>query len=343
MRRITRLGGMPFLFWRLIQDARARGFAELDLGRSDVDQPGLIAFKDHLGATRSTLTYYRYPKGQRDVVAQWLDVADGQAGVRAPAGCGAGPGRKVDLQAPWLVSRRAGIRPGPLTWHDRRRCKGGAPRGRRGIFRTVQDAVGIGRSRPQVPSLAEHRRCGRGVRRGPAPGIRDGATPDRRSRSRFGSDRTTVPCSSNGRVVTFPLYTGAARVRRQPGHRHPEGTQVETSTTGINRKAARHGGLATTCFPRCSYLLTRGQPSAFALTPTLELHIALLRRLLLQSGVSFVEIPPRPGQYEFVCCLTHDVDFFGIRRHKWDRTLAGLRISRNHRDAARPDSGTSNH
>jgi GNAT acetyltransferase-like protein len=56
-----RLGGMPFLFWRLIQGARTAGFAELDLGRSDLDQPGLIAFKDHLGATQSTLTYYRYP------------------------------------------------------------------------------------------------------------------------------------------------------------------------------------------------------------------------------------------------------------------------------------------
>jgi CelD/BcsL family acetyltransferase involved in cellulose biosynthesis len=67
------LGGMPFLFWRLIQDARARGFAELDLGRSDVDQPGLIAFKDHLGATRSALTYYRYPKGQRDLAGNgWM-------------------------------------------------------------------------------------------------------------------------------------------------------------------------------------------------------------------------------------------------------------------------------
>lgn len=67
------LGGMPFLFWRLIQDARARGFAELDLGRSDVDQSGLIAFKDHLGAVRSALTYYTYPKGQRDFVRSgWM-------------------------------------------------------------------------------------------------------------------------------------------------------------------------------------------------------------------------------------------------------------------------------
>jgi lipid II:glycine glycyltransferase (peptidoglycan interpeptide bridge formation enzyme) len=57
-----RLGGMPFLFWRVIQDARQRGATTLDLGRSDVDQPGLIAFKNHLGATPSTLTYYCHPK-----------------------------------------------------------------------------------------------------------------------------------------------------------------------------------------------------------------------------------------------------------------------------------------
>jgi len=56
------LGGMPFLFWRAIQEAQSRGMVEFDLGRSDLDQPGLIAFKDHLGATRSTLTYYRRPE-----------------------------------------------------------------------------------------------------------------------------------------------------------------------------------------------------------------------------------------------------------------------------------------
>ena len=53
---------MPFLFWRAIQEAQAEGIEELDLGRSDLDQPGLIAFKDHLGATRSTLTYYTCPE-----------------------------------------------------------------------------------------------------------------------------------------------------------------------------------------------------------------------------------------------------------------------------------------
>jgi hypothetical protein len=56
-----RFGGMPFLFWKLIQEAKMQGFHELDLGRSEIGQPGLIAFKDRLGASRTRLTYYSYP------------------------------------------------------------------------------------------------------------------------------------------------------------------------------------------------------------------------------------------------------------------------------------------
>jgi CelD/BcsL family acetyltransferase involved in cellulose biosynthesis len=59
------LGAMPFLFWRAIQEAKAQGIEELDLGRSDLDQAGLVAFKGHLGATRSTLTYYTSPARRR--------------------------------------------------------------------------------------------------------------------------------------------------------------------------------------------------------------------------------------------------------------------------------------
>jgi lipid II:glycine glycyltransferase (peptidoglycan interpeptide bridge formation enzyme) len=71
-----RLGGMPFLFWRVIQDARAKGFTQMDLGRSDIDQPGLVAFKDHLGATRSTLTYYSSRTRPRDAArSDWMSRA----------------------------------------------------------------------------------------------------------------------------------------------------------------------------------------------------------------------------------------------------------------------------
>jgi len=57
---LHKLGGMPFLFWRLIQDSKASGVGKIDFGRSDLDQEGLIRFKDRLGAQRKLLTYYRY-------------------------------------------------------------------------------------------------------------------------------------------------------------------------------------------------------------------------------------------------------------------------------------------
>ena len=71
-------------------------------------------------------------------------------------------------------------------------------------------------------------------------------------------------------------------------------------------------------------LLTKGQPKSNAPAPTLELHIDIIRQCLRQARVPFVEIPPRPYGRSFVCCLTHDVDFFGVRRHAVDTTLAGF-------------------
>jgi hypothetical protein len=59
--RFHHLGSVPFLFWHAIQGAKARDVETLDLGRSALDQPGLLAFKDHLGARRAELTYYRSP------------------------------------------------------------------------------------------------------------------------------------------------------------------------------------------------------------------------------------------------------------------------------------------
>jgi hypothetical protein len=63
----NRYGGTLFLMWRAIQDAKRAGRTEFDLGRSDADDRGLIAFKDHLGARRSTLTYYRYTSSSFDL------------------------------------------------------------------------------------------------------------------------------------------------------------------------------------------------------------------------------------------------------------------------------------
>jgi hypothetical protein len=59
--RFHNLGGMPLLFWMVIQKAKEAGLRELDLGRSELDNNGLVQFKSHLGAECSNLTYYRYP------------------------------------------------------------------------------------------------------------------------------------------------------------------------------------------------------------------------------------------------------------------------------------------
>jgi lipid II:glycine glycyltransferase (peptidoglycan interpeptide bridge formation enzyme) len=69
--RFNRFGGMPFLFWNTIQEAKDRGFEELDLGRSDTDNLGLIAFKEHLGATRTQLNYWTYPYQRRIGGSPW--------------------------------------------------------------------------------------------------------------------------------------------------------------------------------------------------------------------------------------------------------------------------------
>lgn len=59
--RFHNLGGIPMLFWQAIKEAKAAGAEELDLGRSDLDNQGLITFKEHWSATRSTLTTWRAP------------------------------------------------------------------------------------------------------------------------------------------------------------------------------------------------------------------------------------------------------------------------------------------
>src|SRR5262249_50053593 len=68
------VGAMPRLFWETIRDAKADQIAELDLGRSDENNPGLVRFKDHLGATKTSINYWQFPK-QPSVRRAGLNVA----------------------------------------------------------------------------------------------------------------------------------------------------------------------------------------------------------------------------------------------------------------------------
>jgi len=122
--------------------------------------------------------------------------------------------------------------------------------------------------------------------------------------------------------ASFPLYRGAA------GFDHSGPSTLRSERRALDYRAVVQGRncwrVGYDLFEEVRYLLTEGQPASYALTPTLDLHIALLRDLLTQSGVSFLEVAPHPPGYQFICCLTHDIDFFGIRRHLFDRTLAGF-------------------
>jgi hypothetical protein len=77
-------------------------------------------------------------------------------------------------------------------------------------------------------------------------------------------------------------------------------------------------------FEEVHHLLTKGQPAEVASIPTLELHISLLRDLIVSHGVTLVEIPPVPTGHRFIVCLTHDVDHPRVRLHICDHTMFGF-------------------
>jgi hypothetical protein len=77
-------------------------------------------------------------------------------------------------------------------------------------------------------------------------------------------------------------------------------------------------------FEEVHHLLTKGQPAELAGTPTLDLHISLLRELIVSHGLTLVEIPPVPADYRFIVSLTHDVDHPRVRQHMCDRTMFGF-------------------
>ena len=70
--RFNNLGGNALLFWRAIQDAKKDGLLRFDLGRSDSENHGLIAFKENWGAISTHLDYYRLPaRHSSHLVSAW--------------------------------------------------------------------------------------------------------------------------------------------------------------------------------------------------------------------------------------------------------------------------------
>jgi len=89
-----RWGTMPLLFWSVIRQAKGAGIQQIDLGRSDLEDTGLITFKDRLGATRSTLTHLRYGAPNRRFVKDGrLTRAAGALLARTPGKMFVGAGK----------------------------------------------------------------------------------------------------------------------------------------------------------------------------------------------------------------------------------------------------------
>ena len=64
---LDRLGLNRILFWRSICQGKEAGASTYDMGRTQLDNSGLIDFKDRWGATRSSIGDYTYPRRNSDV------------------------------------------------------------------------------------------------------------------------------------------------------------------------------------------------------------------------------------------------------------------------------------
>ena len=60
------LAGMPFLFWKIISEGKAEQALEMDFGRTEPENEGLLRFKDQFGATRRQITYLRYSQTNKE-------------------------------------------------------------------------------------------------------------------------------------------------------------------------------------------------------------------------------------------------------------------------------------
>jgi hypothetical protein len=124
--------------------------------------------------------------------------------------------------------------------------------------------------------------------------------------------------------IEFPVYCGVSvshaygkpLIHLKEGH-GVVGLQVENSSGPIFR-------IGYDLFEEVSFLLSKGQPAQNSHIPTLDIHISFLRECMLRAALGFVEILPVPAGYDFMACLTHDVDFIGIRDHKCDSTMWGF-------------------
>ena len=127
-------------------------------------------------------------------------------------------------------------------------------------------------------------------------------------------DYTGIKLPIYGNVLTFQGAGNAVITA-------PNSEIVGIEINGGKRKILRIG---YDLFQEVAFLLSTGQPKENALIPTLDIHMSILRNLIIDAGIPLIEIPPVPAGYDFIACLSHDIDFLGIRNHKLDHTMWGF-------------------
>ncbi len=60
--RFNKYGATPWLLWRAIAGGKSNGAREFDLGRTEEDNAGLLAFKNHWVPQPKPLIYWRFPR-----------------------------------------------------------------------------------------------------------------------------------------------------------------------------------------------------------------------------------------------------------------------------------------
>jgi len=83
--RFHKVGGMAFLFWHAIQEAKERQLEEFEMGRSDSGNRGLISFKEHWGAVGTHLSYWTYPPRTKRTQSEWKKIILRQLVPRTPS------------------------------------------------------------------------------------------------------------------------------------------------------------------------------------------------------------------------------------------------------------------
>ena len=66
--QFNRLGAMPFLLWRAMCEAKSNGATRFDLGRIELDNAELVAFKNKWASQAQTLTYWEFPSSLAESV-----------------------------------------------------------------------------------------------------------------------------------------------------------------------------------------------------------------------------------------------------------------------------------